>query len=219
MIKKRLAIITFTIGILFLVLGFVSVFLYSPVENSSVDTISSVNISNSFSLKSETNYTITLVGRGRAWGDISGILYIYNDGGVSIKDFSILEYFDGDSSFSTMYTQTFTVPYSGEYYMEFHPSEFVNYGEIRIELQEGMVENTLNLDVGIILLFGFLLIAISIVLFIANYKSQSKEIHYISEDQPENHQDFDQTQTIYCSNCGAKVKGAYCDKCGFAIEE
>lgn len=192
-------------------------FLYTPIE--SVDVYNSVNTSNIFILDSGTRYTVTVVGTNYAWGDLSGYLYIYNNIGGMVEQFSIYEYFDGDAQFSTSFKDSFTVSFSGAYYMEFHPSEYDYYGEIKIVIQEGTIENLLNIDMLVLFVIGggIIFIAIIFIIIASKYDSNRKNNDY--DDSSEAYEEIEEIKTLYCSNCGRKADGTFCEHCGIAIEE
>lgn len=220
---RIMPIILLAIGIGAICLGFLSMSLYNPI--GSCDAHSSYNSSKAFTLNNGTRYTITVVRSDRVVGDISGTLQIIYLEGEQVLQLSVYDSFNGGAEYSTSFKNSFRVNFTGNYYMRFYPSSYTSYSVnnyykgAKIVIQEGAIENMLNINMRMLFIIGGFLVFVGIISAIITIISKSTTENYCYDDSYEPYEESEKIKTIYCSNCGRKADGAYCDSCSTAIEE
>lgn len=217
------------IGIVCIVIGFLSVFFFQ-ITHSEID-LNGSHTSDIFYLNGGKTYSIAAVGANYAFGSGGGeIIFHSRDGGI-VRRFHIYFSFDGDSDTSTIIIGDFKVPSSGNYYFQYIEDHNTIYGPVKIKIQESFVESIIGIKsldlliIGVVLIVGgsFLpFVSQRIGRRISMGAPERDDESFETEPASVSMDDFDTASpldVISCPTCGNVTDGIHCEQCGLQLRE
>lgn len=210
------------VGILCVVIGFISVF-FLQVTHGQIN-LAGKSTSDVMYLEKGRTYSIWATGSNYPVGGSTGDLTLFTSDGTPVSSARIQFSFDGEATSQEVWVIDFNVDTSGTYYLQYDEDYSSLYSPgVNLVIRESIIGSLIGIDpfdlliLGIPLIFGGAFLP-SVIDWVNNrLKGREPEEEGVEpeiiEPSFETTSDFDNEQVV-CPTCGFIDQGYFCSNCG-----